>query len=225
MISLINNIPAVTECSAELIKLRCCFEAYTKDALFWQQDNGRAVLSLIDGNTVIYNNGADIEELTEFINVINPACIFSDIDTLKALNRIPKEEIYVMYKKAVEVPTQQSDTLSSRQLYDLLDVDGLSLPEYPFFAVDICHRLNHSLAEYFGLKDKCAAISFHTGDYAIMNGIASKQKGYGGVALNNILAKNCGRHFLVCCRDKVKGFYEKYGFEEIYKAGYWVKEL
>ncbi|MBO5019102.1 MAG: hypothetical protein J6D52_00410, partial [Clostridia bacterium] len=109
-------------------------------------------------------------------------------------------------------------------IYDLLDVDGLSLPEYPYFAVDYCRRLNLGFADYFALKDKCAAITFNTGDYAIINGIAAKQKGYGGVALRSIISKNNGRKLFVCCRDKVKGFYEKNGFLPLYYGGYWVKE-
>ena len=225
MIRLINSIPCVDKLSAEFIKIRCCFEAYGKDGMFWEQNDGQAFLSLIDGNMVIFNSEANTDELKEFADVISPACVFSDIATLRAIGRIPDEEIFVMHKKADESADIQSDTLSSRQLYELLDVDGLSLPEYPYFAVDICHRLNHDMAEYFGIENKCAAISFHTGNYAIMNGIASREKGYGGVALKNILSKNYGRQFLVCCREKVKGFYEKFGFEELYKAGYWVRKL
>lgn len=224
MIRLVDSIPEVTKKSAELIKLRATFNAYKKDGLFWEQNEGQAYIDMIDGNSVIFNNGADTDELKDFIAVINPACIFSDIDTLKALDKIPKEEISVMYIKAEGEAERESDTLSSRQLYDLLNVDGLSLPDYPHFAVDICYRLNHRQAEYFGIENTCAAISFHTGEYAIMNGIASQKKGFGGVALKNILAKNSGRHFLVCCRQKVKGFYEKFGFVELYKAGYWVAE-
>ncbi len=225
MISLISYVPSVSASNAEFIKIRCCFEAYGKDALFWEQNGGQALLSLIDGNMVIFNSNADTDELKEFVDVISPACVFSDMETLKAIGRIPEEEISVMYREANETPDRKSDTLSSRQLYDLLDVEGLSLPEYPYFAVDICYRLNHGLAEYFGIEGKCAAISFHTENYAIMNGIASREKGFGGVALKNILAKNFGRHFLVCCREKIKGFYEKNSFKELYKAGYWVKKL
>lgn len=221
MIRLTENIPKVFKCSAELVKLRATFEAYKKDALFWIQDDC-AYISMVDGNMVIFNNGANIEELREFVSIISPACIFSDIETLRAIDRVPSEEIFVMHTVADGCCDRVSDSLSSRELYELLDVDGLSLPDYPSFAVDICYRLNHGLAEYFGIRGGCAAISFHTGGYAVMNGIASHKKGYGGVALKNILAKNSGRQFLVCCRQKVKGFYEKYGFNELYKAGYWV---
>lgn len=224
MIKLTDNIPSVFKNSAELVKIRATFNAYKNDGLFWVQNDGDAYIDMIDANTVIFNNGADTEELKEFISVIGPACVFSDIETLRAIKKLPKEEISVMYIKASGESDFKSDSLSSRELYDLLNVEGLSLPDYPDFAVDICYRLNHGQAEYFGIKDTCAAISFHTDDYAIMNGIASHKKGFGGVALKNILAKNSGRHFLVCCRQKVKGFYEKFGFKELYKAGYWVNE-
>lgn len=224
MIKLTDNIPEVTKKSAEFIKLRTSFCAYKDDGLWWVQDDGLAYISMIDANTVIFNNGGDTEEIKEFISVIGPACVFSDLDTLKAIDKAPNEEISVMYIKADGECECESDELSSRELYDLLNVDGLSLPDYPNFAVDICYRLNHKQAEYFGIKDTCAAISFHTEDFAIMNGIASHKSGFGGVALKNILAKNRGRHFLVCCRQTVKGFYEKFGFTELYKAGYWVNE-
>lgn len=225
MIRLTDNIPKVFDSRAELIKLRATYEAYKNDGLFWIQDDGKAYISMIDGNMVIFNSHADLEELSEFVSVIGPACVFSDIETLTAIDRIPKEEISVMYIKADGISDRQSDALSSRELYDLLNVDGLSLPDYEHFAVDICYRLNHGLAEYFAVKNICAAISFHTGDFAVMNGIASHKKGFGGIALKNILAKNKGREFLVCCRQTVKGFYLNYGFKELYKAGYWVKEL
>ena len=161
--------------------------------------------------------------MVEFLAVINPACVFSDLETLCAVNRKPKEEISVMHIKAAWQADRKSDELSSRKLYDLLNVEGLSLPDYEHFAVDICYRLNHGLAEYFGIENTCAAISFHTENFAIMNGIASHKKGFGSIALKNILAKNKGRDFLVCCRQPVKEFYIKNGFTELYKAGYWVK--
>lgn len=225
MITLTTDIPRVDTPNAEFVKLRCLFEAYGDTAMFWKQDEGSAFISMIDGNMIIYNRSADISELAEFVNVISPACVFSDLDTLKAINRTPKEEIFVMHRYSDFRPTEKSDILNSRSLYDLLDVEGLSLPEYPYFAVDICRRLNHGLAKYFALEEKCAAVSFHTDGLAVMNGIASRQKGYGSIALENILAENFNKDFLVCCREKVKGFYEKFGFEVLYKAGYWVKNL
>ena len=227
MIKLCNTLPELDTHSAELIKIKCLYDAYKNDdkVLFWCQDLDKAVISMTDGNMIIFNNGADTEELKEFADVLSPACVFSDYDTLCAINRRPEERINIMSVKADIMGETAGDTVSSKEIYDLLDVDGLSLPEYPYFAVDYCRRLNHGGADYFALKNKCAVITFKTGDTAIINGIAAKEKGYGGVALKAILQKNYGREFFVCCRDKVKGFYEKNGFELQYFAGYWVKEF
>lgn len=223
MIRLTDYIPEVKAVSAEWVKIRCTFECYPDNALFWVQDEDKALISMTDGNMVIYNNGADSEELSEFVNVISPCCVFSDLETLRAIDRIPDEPSLVMVRKADVEEALQSDAFSSRQLYDMLDVEGLSLPEYQYFAVDICRRLNHNLAQYFAKSEHCAAISLHTGDYCIMNGIASRKKGGGTLAMNGILGLNKGRTFIACCRPSVKGFYEKNGFYLAYEAGYWVK--
>lgn len=225
MIVLTNSLPKLTPLNAEALKIHCLFDCYGTDGdvLFWRQDGERAVISMVDGNMTVFGNGADTEELSEFVNVLSPACIFSDYETLTALNRIPDEKINVMYRECDIEEIIEGDILTSDKLYGLLDTDGLSLPDYPYFAVDYCKRLNMGGADYFGIDGICAAISFNSADSAIINGIASRQKGFGSVALRAIIQKNYGRTLLVCCRDKVKGFYEKNGFKFLYYAGYWVK--
>ena len=225
MITLVNEIPFLDYLSAEAIKINCLYESYKNDSsvLFWVQNENDAFISMTDGNMIIFANNPDYSELCHFVNVLNPACVFSDSETLEEIGKNPPENINVMYRKADIEATLKSDILSSKDLYELLDVKGLSLPEYPYFAVDYCRRLNKGNAHYFALKDKCAAITFNCEKYAIINGLASKEKGFGSVALKGILAKNYGKEFLVCCRDSVMGFYLKNGFEKLYNSGYWVK--
>ena len=227
MISLVGKLPQNMSVSAESIKLSCLYDCYSGDdkVLFWTQDDGKAVISMTDGNMIIHNVGADLEELKEFCDMLSPACVFSDYDTLCAIGRKPKERINIMSRFCDIEGETEGDMVSSKEIYDLLDTDGLSLPEYPYFAVDYCRRLNRGSADYFALKDACAVITFNSGENAIMNGIASHKKGYGSVALKAIIQKNRGRELFVCCRDKVKGFYEKNGFEPLYYGGYWVKEF
>ena len=226
MVTLVDKIPEIDNLSAEWVKIKCLYNSYKNDSkvMFWTQNTDKCVIALTDGNMIIYNISADFEELTEFVDVINPACVFSDYDTLSKIGRKPKERINIIYRKADIKGETKGDSLSSREIYDLLDVEGLSLPEYPYFAVDYCYRLNHGFADYFALKGKCCAVTFNCGDMAIMNGIASHQKGMGSVALKGVLQKNYGRDFLVCCRDSVSEFYKKNGFCHKYYGGYWVKE-
>ena len=225
MITLTQNLPQLSPLSAEYIKIKCLYDAYKNDdkVLFWVQDKDKALISMTDGNMIIFNNGAAIEELKEFVTVMNPCAVYSDYDTLCAIGKQPRERINVMSRKADIKSEIVSDMLSSKELYELLDVDGLSLPEYPYFAVDYCKRLNMGTASYFALKEKCAAITFSSGDLAIINGLASRQKGCGEVVLKGALSINYGKTLFVCCRDKVKGFYEKFGFKLRYFGGYWVK--
>ncbi len=225
MITLVKELDFLDVLSAEAVKINCLYESYKDDdnVLFWVQDDYKAVISMTDGNMIIYNCQANIEELKDFINLINPACIFSDLETLEKIDRLPPENINIVYRKADIEFDIIGDKLSSKEIYNLLDVKGLSLPDYPYFAVDYCRRLNHGFAQCFAIKDKCAAVTFNCKDYAIINGLASHEKGYGSIALKGILQKNHGKHFLVCCRDSVLGFYRKNGFEKLYNAGYWVK--
>lgn len=226
MISLINELPHIDAISAEAVKLNCLYDCYKNDShvMFWIQDQDKAYISMTDGNMIIFNNGANLEELTSFVSVLNPVCVFSDTHTLKAIGCVPRENINIMYRKADIEGETAGDEMSSKEIYALLDVDGLSLPEYPYFAVDYCKRLNMGSAKYFAIKDKCAIITFNSGNKAIINGLASHQKGYGSIALTAALQQNYGKDFLVCCRDGVKEFYKKNGFKKIYNAGYWVKK-
>ena len=225
MISLTEGLPKINSHTAEWVKIKCLFDAYSGDkhVLFWHQDNDKAVMAMTDGNMIILNNGADISELSEFVSVLSPACIFSDYETLCAINRKPEEIINIMHIKAEKASVPESDNLKSDEVYRLLDVDGLSLPEYPCFAVDYCRRLNMGKLDLYAIKNKCCAVSFKSENSSIMNGIASHQKGYGTIALKGILNKNAGNNFFVCCRNSVKNFYEKNGFKALYQGGYWVK--
>ena len=144
MIYLADSLPETENTNAELIKIHCLYDCYKTDdrVMFWVQDGDRAVISMTDGNMIIYNRAADTEELKEFIDLMSPVCVFGDYDTLCALNREPAERINVMARAADIKENIEGDILSSKELYSLLDTDGLSLPEYPYFAVDYCRRLN-----------------------------------------------------------------------------------
>lgn len=226
MIRLTDSLPEAGEPNAEYIRIKCLYDCYKddKDTLFWEQNGGRAYISLADGDMTVFCRDGDISEIREFISVISPRSIFGSLEVLKNLGFSDIHSVEVMSKATDISGKTLGDSLQSKEIYDILNVKEFSLPEYPYFAVDFCRRINRGLASYFAIKDKCAAVSFHTGNYAILNGIVSREKGLGTVALNAILQKNHGRELLVCCEEKLIGFYEKNGFQKRYKAGYWCRQ-
>lgn len=226
MISVTENIPSVFCDSAELIKIRSLFECYSDSgsAVFWEQDNGRAFISMADSDMTVWNNGADTDELAEFVNIISPNSVFGDVKTLEKIGLKSYDTACVMAVTPENDGITNGDELSSKEIYDIFDRAGLYLPEYGYFATDYCRRKNLGLLDSFALKEKCAAVWLKCGNYTLLNGIASLEKGFGGIALNAVLEKNRGKKVFAYCRENITGFYEKYGFSRLYKVGIWVKK-
>lgn len=222
MISLVNKLPEITLLFAEIIKINCAYNSYSDVALFWVQNDNAAVISMLDGNMTVYNNAADIEELKQFIKVISPQTVFSDANTLTNLFGNDFQRVFVMkseYRFECKTP---SDTVKSDEIYNLLNVKGLELPPYEYFAVDFCHRLNSGTLKYFAIKDRCAAIGISDGQAVLVNGIASHQKGMGSLALGGLLSQYNVTAMAVCEKE-VMPFYLKNNFYYSYDAGYWRK--
>lgn len=225
MIALSGSLPEITQPAAEYIRIKCLFDSYKDDrnTYFWIQDGGKSVISLADGDMTVYRTGEDTDELSEFINMVSPRSIFTSLETFKAVGIATVKTVNVMCRISDVREETAGDTVSSKELYGILSAGGFDMPDYSSFAVDFCRRHNRGYADYFAVKDKCAAVSFHSGNYAVINGIVSLEKGMGGAALTAILGKNTGRTVLACCEDNITGFYEKYGFYRLNRAGYWWK--
>lgn len=227
MIKLVNALPEVSKPTAEYIRIKCLFDCYKKDpdVYFWQQTGAETYICLSDGNMTLSYGGGNTAELTEFIKMLNPKTVFTDSVTFEKLEIQPTETVEVMARCADTSPlSDMGDRLSSKDIYEVFSAAGLDVPDYPHFAVDFCRRLNRGGASLWGIKNKCAAASFNTGNYALLCGLASLEKGKGGQALKAIICKNSGRQMLLCCKPPLVGFYEKYGFKRLYTAGYKVRK-
>lgn len=222
MITLVNKIPKLSLPLAEVIKINCTYISYNDIALFWIQDDNRAVISMLDGNMVIYNNNANIDELREFIGVVSPLSVFSDADTLTRIFGQNFHKVCVVKSQQTYEKTVQSENLNSYDIYKLLDVKGLELPPFEHFAVDFCHRLNNGHLKYFAKKEKYAAIGISDGQAMLVNGIASHQKGCGSIALEGLMSQY-NVSTLAVCEKEIVPFYLKNKFSHIYDAGYWRK--
>ena len=227
MIKLVNALPEASKPTAEYIRIKCLFDCYKKDpdVYFWQQTGEETYISLSDGNMTLSYGGGNTAELTEFIKMLNPKTVFTDSVTFEKLEIQPTETVEVMGLYIDTSPhSDMGDRLSSKDIYEIFSAAGLDVPDYPHFAVDFCRRLNRGGASLCGIKNKCAAVSFNTGNYALLCGLASLEKGKGGQALKAIICKNSGRQMLLCCKPPLVGFYEKYGFKRLYTAGYKVRK-
>lgn len=224
MICLVNEIPKISLPLAEVVKINCTYNSYKDVAMFWVQNENNATISMLDGNMTIYNNGADFDELREFIRIISPMSVFSDADTLTALFGENFHRVCVMKSEHRFECDVESDSLGSGEIYKLLDVDGLQLPLYEHFAVDFCHRLNHGHLKYFALKEKCVAVGICDGQAVLVNGIASHQKGMGSLALGGLLSQY-NFTALAVCEKEIAPFYLKNKFSIAYNVGYWRKNF
>ena len=222
MISLVKQIPKLSLPYAEVVKINCNYNLYPDVSLFWVQDSDSAVISMLDGNMVIYNNAANIDELREFIGVISPVSIFSDSETLTCLFGQDFHKVCVVKSEHKFKSDVKSHTVSSQEIYNLLSVKGLELPSYEYFAVDFCHRLNHDGLKYFALNGLCAAVGIYDESTTLVNGIASHQKGMGTTALYGLLSQ-FDTVSLAVCEENVMPFYLKNNFSLAYYAGYWRK--
>lgn len=227
MIKLVNALPEASKPTAEYIRIKCLFDCYKKDpdVYFWQQTGEETYISLSDGNMTLSYGGGNTAELTEFIKMLNPKTVFTDSVTFEKLEIQPTETVEVM-GLYIDTSTlsDMGDRLSSKDIYEVFSAAGLDVPDYPHFAVDFCRRLNRGGASLWGIKNKCAAVTFNTVSYALLCGLASLEKGKGGQALKAIICKNGGRQMLLCCKPPLVGFYEKYGFKRLYTAGYKVRK-
>lgn len=223
MIRLTNSIPKVSSARAEWVRLYSVYACYPDEALFWEQDDGKGYICCLDGDMTIYNASADISELSEFINVISPHSIFSDADTLQGLGLNDVKQVNVVAKTASDECAYKSDEINSRKVYDIFALAGLAVTEYEYFAVDFCRRLNRGQAVCFLRENICTAYAVLAGNYALIQGIASLEKGAGSVALDAVMQKSEGRTVLACCEDSVLGFYKKRGFRKLYEAACWVR--
>lgn len=222
MISLTTEIPKIALPIAEIVKINSIYDCYRDIALFWVQDENCAVISMLDGNMTIYNKNADIDELREFISVISPQSIFTDANTLERLFGSNFHKVCVVESNYNFLCNTPSFSAKSDEIYRLLDVSGLDLPLYEYFAVDFCHRLNRGNLKYFAVKDKCVAIGVCDGQTVLVNGIASHQKGMGSLALAGLLSQYNNTAIAVC-EENVMPFYLKNEFTLSYYAGYWRK--
>ena len=209
--------------SVEGIRIGENYKVYGDYALFWHQNAGKTVISMLDGDMIISGDPDDYEELSAFVNMISPRSVFSSSAILEGLGILDNTLIVsVLSRKGGQTVSDISDELSSKEVYALLKTTGFTLPDHAHFATDYCLRLNKGRLNYFAIKD--AAVSMCIGKKNVLiSGMVSLKKGYGSKCLNGLLSKVRPEKAFVCAKRDIEAFYIKNGFIKEYEAGYWRK--
>ena len=223
MINKIKELPKNNLPLAETIKMNNMAAAYPQDIHLFACTDTNAYISLLGGDMII-SGKINAQEVKEFISFLRPSSVFSNEENLTALfgeNAFEKVNVVMRKNCFLGKSNMFSYDFSSKEAYELLKTGGFSLPQYEYFATDYCLRKNRGLIRVFGKKDTCIAITVEDERYRLLSGIVSKQKGQGGSLL--LAAISGEKSVLAVCRDELLSFYKKYGFEPLYKAGYWRK--
>ena len=222
MIRLVKKPKVSLDC-AEGIRISELFKAYGDYAMFWHQDGGKAVISMLEGDMIISGKVTDYEELSLFLGTVAPNSIFANIEVLSALDLLKNSlTVSVMESDRNYYLKEKSAVLSSADVYGILKKAEFELPVYDYFATDFCLRLNKGRLTYFGVPETAVAICI--GKKAVLiNGLASLKKGYGSKCLEGLMSNARPEKAFVCAKKDVEGFYIKNGFKTIYQAGYWRK--
>ncbi len=223
MISLLKNDALGYLPKISFMQTACLKEAFDGSALspdIWVQGvSGRtsAVISRMGGRLNITADGADLDELKEFINVIGFSEIFTEKQTALDLG-FRNFEDFTVFKKVSNGTDTKTAEISLSALYNALKegADGdIFLPPFEVFAPDVSHRLRHGGAtaavENFG-----GALAFTSEFGGIISGIAVKKEARGkgkGKKLLNDICQSIGGDIFACTRGKTAEFYIKNGFE------------
>lgn len=222
MIELINNLPSIKTDSVAFAKISCLAKAYIKNpniAIFWQQksENGRvdALISMLDGNMCVFSRQPNISELKEFITVLSPSSIFTDINTANLLNLKIKSTCHSLYFKTEKNCefVFENNFSEIKAVYARLIHDNFF--DFTDFYADLSHRIRHRCGGYI-LTDTSACIAFFDSKYAVITGIEVDEKyrnnGHGTWILKEMLKNLPNRQIFVCSEEKNIPFYTKNNF-------------
>lgn len=213
MIISAKSLPDVFKEDPQSVKFKSVYELYKSDALFFTDSDNNFALSVLDKNAILCGEVKDKEELLSFLKAIGAKSVFLSAKNAENTGFKEVKQVGVYSKQNEETADLKSDDLSSFEVYEMLKKGGFSLPDYEYFAVDYCRRINHKKAALFAKKNEFAAIGFLSGNLCLVNGIVSLKKGGGRKAISGLFSAAKAEKMLACAEDKNRGFYEKCGFE------------
>jgi N-acetylglutamate synthase-like GNAT family acetyltransferase len=196
-------------------------------AQFWTQE-GKAALCKLDDVLILDDNGADFDELKEFIAMTGANRLLCDLSAAKKLGLPVAVHGQIMFYRAKQ-PARPSTVFelnpSLREVHALLSLcatDTFLTPEFESFYMDMSHRIRHNTAVAVGVRQSetlvaCAICSAHTADSAVISAVAVspalRHKGFGYTALTALIAQLPQKDIYIF-REETENeeFYRAFGF-------------
>lgn len=219
MIKLVNSdtLLKAEHRGAVATRLRSTAGAYGNDSrimLCWLQYSGdgavTASLGCLDGDmTVCCCDGADRDEIGQFVSVIHPRSVTSNEPIISG------QCGFDVYGRDVCGGNAAGDFPDFRRCYDIF-TERFDMPPFDEWYVDMSHRTRHGYSVCIANGDG-AVCAHHDGSAALICGIASSVggEGCGRRLLNAVIGRlphGVGRISAVISDDGPRGFYEKCGF-------------
>jgi N-acetylglutamate synthase-like GNAT family acetyltransferase len=196
-------------------------------SLFWTQGE-KAALCKLDDTMILDANGADFDEIKDFIAMTGSSQLLCDFRAAQSLG-LPVTahgEIMVYHNRT---PVQQPVTFelnpSLREIHALLTAcatDTFIAPEFEPFYMDISHRIRHDTAVTVGVRQgetlvSCAVCSAQTENSAVLSAIAvspdHRRKGFGYAVLSALLSQLPQENiYIFRAQNENEEFYKKFGF-------------
>ena len=196
-------------------------------AQFWTQED-KAALCKLDDVLILDADGADFDELKDFIAMTGASRLLCDLNVAQNLG-LPvaaKGEV-MLYRndQPMKPPTIFEKNPSLREVHALLSACASNTfvpPEFEPFYMDMSHRIRHNTAEAVGVRQgetlvSCAICSAQTADSAVLSSVAVspdyRRKGFGYTVLNALISELPQKNiYIFRAQNENAEFYRGFGF-------------
>ncbi|MBQ0083923.1 MAG: hypothetical protein KBS52_04080 [Clostridiales bacterium] len=229
MIKLIDSLPSYGKTDLPLVRIHCNFAAYgnfPKIALFWAQTDEKgkvtALLCMIDGSLTVTENGADTDELREFISALGARDILCSKELAE---KIGFEIFKICTVLRADPPHKTENAIENtgegvNRLYEMLKND-FELEKEAFLA-DVSHRVRHNCA-FFVTSPFAAGLCLYSEKFALINGICTLKEKRGTHIGSAVLARiksGIRQKPLFVASQNADNFYLKNNFTVCGQAAY-----
>lgn len=188
-------------------KIAAAASAYGLDepfAMFWVQDNSRAVLAKVDDSLLLEDLGAEYGEIAEFIRMLDVKRISCSESAAQKLGLAANSCGEIMVCKSgvkLECSFEVEINPGLRSIYELLcecQTENFVPPEFEPFYMDMSYRTRHGAALSVGIRHggklvSCALCSSVTRNSAVISAVACapefRRKGFGKAAVSALIAQ------------------------------------